>query len=309
MDQMFYYCFELDSLDLSGFRTENVENMYAMFYATALTSIDLSSFNTAKVQNMSDLFGCCHNLTTIDVSVLNTSNVTNMAGMFYDCAGLTSLDLTNFDTSNATDMSWMFHNCHNLTSLDISSFDVEKVENLTAMFEECWKLERIYCDPDDSWSGNLMNLQNDENMFNECYRLVGVCGELSTPYDPEFVDCMYAQPCSPQYGGYFTVPEMKCATPTLRYQDGQVLCACETEGVNYVYSVVPTSLSGTSTDGVIPLDIEFMVKVRAVREGYQSSDVATLHINLSDVGDFDGDGRITVTDITRMINLVLNAQQ
>ena len=252
-------------------------------------------------------FDCCHDLTSLDVSVLNTSNVTNMCGMFNDCVGLTTLDLTNFDTSNVTDMGWMFYNCHNLTSLDISSFDVEKVETLTSMFADCYKLERIYCAPGTEWPGSLYNLGDDSNMFLNCNHLVGVCGELSTPYNEQFVDCMYAQACSPNYGGYFTVPELKCATPVLTYSAGQVLCTCETPDVYYVYSIVPPSMSGTSLDGVITLDVDFRVDVRAVREGYQRSDVATLHVNLEDVGDFNGDGQLTITDVVTMINMVMSA--
>ena len=135
-----------------------------------------------------------------------------------------------------------------------------------------------------------------------------MCGDTNCPYDTEWLDNTYAKACTPLQPGYFTVPVLKCATPVLRYEGGTVQCSCETEDVYYVYSVVPTSMSGMSTDGVINLDIEYKVNVRAVREGYQTSEVASLTLNMSNVGDYNGDGRMDITDVTRLINLILNSK-
>lgn len=66
MREMFANCYELSSLDLSGFNTENVINMRGMFReCEVLTALDLSTFNTANVTDMSDMFLGCTALSTI----------------------------------------------------------------------------------------------------------------------------------------------------------------------------------------------------------------------------------------------------
>ena len=86
-------------------------------YCDGLTSLDLSSFNTQNVTDMYHMFYGCSGLTSLDLSSFNTQNVTDMRSMFDNCSGLTSLDLTPLDTSNVTSMESMFCNCSSLTTL------------------------------------------------------------------------------------------------------------------------------------------------------------------------------------------------
>ena len=135
LENMFYGCLSLTSLDLSNFDTSNVTNMAQMFYdCSSLTSLDLSNFNTSKVTRMYSLFENCRSLTNLNLSNFDTSNVTTMSKMFWYCRKLTSLDLSNFDTSNVTNMAQMFHSCKVLTNLNISNFDFTKVTNYAYMF-------------------------------------------------------------------------------------------------------------------------------------------------------------------------------
>ena len=97
----------------------------------------------------------------------------------------------------------------------------------------------------------------------------------------------------------------KCATPTITYANGKIRFACETEGVTYVYTITPTSSTGQSTDGLISLGTSFMVSVKAIRDDYEDSEMATTTVNLSQVGDLDGDGQLTVTDVTSLVNAIL----
>ena len=124
MDNMFYLCSGLASLDLSNFNTSNVTSMKWMFrYCSGLTSLDLSSFDTSKVtSSMSSMFDSCKNLTSLNLSGWNTSNITDMNYMFQNCSGLTSLDLSSFDTSKVTSMQNMFYNCSGLTELHWNNF-------------------------------------------------------------------------------------------------------------------------------------------------------------------------------------------
>ena len=90
MSYMFYYCWELSSLDLSKFNTENVTNMKYMFCdCRILSSLDLSNFYTAKVGDMSYMFSYCSTLTTIYGSdEFVTEEVYNSQNMFLRCKNL-----------------------------------------------------------------------------------------------------------------------------------------------------------------------------------------------------------------------------
>lgn len=159
MQDMFLGCWNLKSIDLSGFDTRNVCNMSSMFGSTPIQQLDvsmfdtsnvvnmagmfancenlqyldLSSFDTAKVDSMSSVFGNCYALSYIDLSSFNTQNVTDMNGLFYRCRSLQELDLSGFDTRNVKDMSWMFAAC-NMQQLDISGFSDDSLETVSGMF-------------------------------------------------------------------------------------------------------------------------------------------------------------------------------
>ena len=144
MSSMFYNCLKLTNLDLSGFNTSLVTNMYLMFYScVGLTSLDLSNFDTSQVTTLDSMFNSCSGLTEINITSFNTSKVTNIRSMFYHCTNLLSIDLSNFNTSQVTDMSYMFYNCVRLQELNLSSFDTSKVTSVEGMFQNCLRLKNL----------------------------------------------------------------------------------------------------------------------------------------------------------------------
>ena len=144
MSGMFYYCYNLTSLDVSSFNTSKVIDMSGMFkYCSGLTSLDVSSFDTSNVTQMYYMFYDCSGLESLTLSNFDTSNVTNMSYMFWSCSGLTSLDVSSFNTNMVTKMSSMFQNCANLESLDLSNFDTSKVTDMSNMFLHNAKLSTI----------------------------------------------------------------------------------------------------------------------------------------------------------------------
>ena len=157
--------------------TSNVTNMMDMFYyCSNLTSLDVSSFDTSNVADMVSLFAGCSSLTSLDLRSFDTSNVTLMGGMFEGCSNLTSLDVSSFDTSNVTNMSCMFGGCSSLTSLDVSSFDTPKVTVMAFMFEYCSSLT------------DLTLSSTMENLFdNACYG-VGTTTKPCTIHVPDGFD-------------------------------------------------------------------------------------------------------------------------
>ena len=147
-DSTAYWLFYLTNLtEISGIEnldTSNVTDMNNMFYeCSSLSSIDLSNFNTSNVTNMSGMFNRCSSLSSIDLSKFDTSNVKDMNAVFYNCTGLTSLDLSSFNTSNVTDMEMMFDGCSNLKTVNLQSFNTEKVTNMLQMFYRCESLESL----------------------------------------------------------------------------------------------------------------------------------------------------------------------
>ena len=161
MSRMFAASPELKTLDLSGFNTSKVKNITYMFYdAGKIEALDLSAFDTSNVTTMYGLFNGMLALKNLNISSFNTQNVTEMQEMFQYNSSLTSLDLSHFDTRKVTNMEWMFKEMSNVTSLDLSSFDTTKVTNMYGMFQSAAKLTNL------NVSGfNTSNVTNMGMMF------------------------------------------------------------------------------------------------------------------------------------------------
>ena len=75
-----------------GSNTSKVTNMNDMFWdCRGLTSLDLSGWDTSKVTSMNQMFKNCVKLETLDISGWDTSKVTNMLGMFNSCSKLKTI--------------------------------------------------------------------------------------------------------------------------------------------------------------------------------------------------------------------------
>ena len=106
---------------IENLKTDEVTNMYGMFYEIKDSGLDLSGFNTSKVTDMGLMFGSCENLLSVDVSSFNTSKVTNMDKMFKECRSLTSLDLSSFTFNSDCSTSEFLMSCSSLQTLIIPS--------------------------------------------------------------------------------------------------------------------------------------------------------------------------------------------
>ena len=87
---------------IENLKTPNVTDMYGMFWECwSLTSLNLSGFYTASVTDMGSMFAGCRALTTISVSSgWITSNVTNGQGMFEGCTSLVGGSGTTYNDNN-----------------------------------------------------------------------------------------------------------------------------------------------------------------------------------------------------------------
>jgi len=169
MNNMFYWCKQLYTLDITGFKTANVTKMNGMFDCCfELPSLNLSNINTAKVTDMSRMFWQCNQMEQIDLSKFNTAKVTNMSGMFTACISLTSLDLSTLNTASVTDMSDMFSTCSSLTTLDLSQLNTDQVNNMSGMFSYTPFTSL------DLTNFNTANVQNMNYMFQGCTDLTSL---------------------------------------------------------------------------------------------------------------------------------------
>lgn len=100
MDGMFNYCNDLQSVNLSGWDTNNVIQMPYMFQGTHLRTIDLSSFRTSQLQNTYGMFAYCNYLKEVNMSYFDMTNVNSCDDMFISCPSLhiLRLDNCNYDT-------------------------------------------------------------------------------------------------------------------------------------------------------------------------------------------------------------------
>ena len=77
------FCNMTELQGLEYLHTDAVEYMNNMFYGCSqLTSLDVSRFKTANVTDMSGMFSGCDNLSSLDLRNFDTSNVTDMNNMF-----------------------------------------------------------------------------------------------------------------------------------------------------------------------------------------------------------------------------------
>lgn len=172
MQNMFYYCKELTSLNVTNFNTENVTNMSGMFWlCNSISNINLSSFNTENVTDMSNMFCRCVWLNALDLSCFNTENVTNMSHMFDGCSyhsrsQMRTIDLSSFDTENVTTMREMFSNMVDLKTIDFGYFSTDNVTDMSRMFDYCVDLTEL-----DLSTFNTSNVVLMDSMFYNCKAL------------------------------------------------------------------------------------------------------------------------------------------
>ena len=188
MQEMFYYCSELEEINISGW---NVSLGYGSF--SCCDNLKKLNISGNKINCTLQSIGCLEELDVTNCEVgsnsfdgylftsnsylrvingietLDTSNVTNMQDWFDHCDSLTSLDLSNWDTSNVTNMSNMFSSTYGLISLDLRGWNTSNVTNMSNMFGGCDNLTSL-----DLRGWNTSNVTNMSNMFSGCDNLTSL---------------------------------------------------------------------------------------------------------------------------------------
>ncbi len=155
-----------ESLDLSEFDASNVTTMEEMFYRCEnLKTVNFGTMRTDALTNMKNMFILCSSLQAVDLSTFNTDKVTCMGGLFHSCEALQSVSLDGWNTSQTTDMSIMFVGCKSLSDFNfLANLDTQNVTTMVGMFAECEGFTDISFL--NNW--NVLNVESTANMFKKC---------------------------------------------------------------------------------------------------------------------------------------------
>ena len=254
---------------------------YSWFYnmQNLQTITGMSYLNTSEVTNMAYMFCGCEKMTSLDVSSFNTANVTDMNSMFRDCCVLSSLDVSNFNTANVTNIAYLFAFCEELTSLDLSSFNTSKVTNMSGLFVKCSSLTSLNLS-----SFNTSKVTNMSELFRGCNGLTSL--DVSnfntsnvTNMSSMFYDCTDLQ--TVYVGNDWSTAAVTQSTEMFFNCTSLVGGKGTTYHENHVDAAYAHIDGGPSNPGYF-----------TAKQDFQR-------------GDVNGDGNVTISDVTALIDLLL----
>ena len=242
-----------------------------------------------------EAFSHCYGLTSATIP----NSVTSIGDFaFAYCNGLTSVNIPNSVTSIGYEA---FVGCSNLTSVTIPN-SVTSIGD--EAFADCYGLTDVYCYAKEVPSTETY-VFNDSNIENATLHVPASAIDSYKETEP--------------WSGFGTIVaiegeepvEEKCATPSISYVGGKVTFSCDTEDVEYVCEVTfPNTLSGSGAKVTLS-DKTMLVKVYATKEGYKKSDTATKKIKILSgglQGDIDGNGTVTIADVTKLVNIIVEKE-
>ena len=251
------------------------------FYGcSGLTSITIPSSVTSLG---SDCFYGCRGLTSITIP----SSVTSLGGHCFDgCSGLASITIPSSVTlldnfcfqgcsgltsitipSSVTSLSYScFYGCSGLTSITIPS----SVTSLGySCFYGCSGIETVY------FKGKVP--KNTSQSEIPTTTIIKVPTEYLQDYKDAFDSSYkYIYGWDPDGTGDGTKPVTQCATPSISYESGKLMFACETTGAKYHYTITDTDIKSDalSENGEVSLSAAYNISVYATADGYKASDKA-----------------------------------
>ena len=242
----------------------------AFQYCSGLTSVTIPNSVTSIGYNA---FNGCSGLTSIEIP----NSVTSIGETaFRDCSGLTSVEIPNSVTRIN---SSAFVECSGLTSVTIGN-GVEYIGDQA--FAKCGELTDVYC---------LATTvpQTNVTAFNESYP------EYMTLHVPAEAINYYktTEPWS-NFGTIVTIEDIelnKCATPTVKYNNGKVSIECETEGAEFVTSVTNDYINTYYTSS-FELAAEYRVSVYATAAGHKNSETVNVTLCWIDNGGCNNENSV-----------------
>ena len=228
------------------------------YYCSGLTSITIPSSVTSLG---SHCFYYCSGLTSITIP----SSVTSLGYACFDgCSGLTSITIPSSVTSLD---DYCFSGCSGLTSITIPS----SVTSLGGYcFADCKNLETVY------FKGKKCN-SSYKYLYIPTTSIIKVPTEYLQEYKDAFgSDYKYIYAWNPDETGEDSKPVTQCSTPSISYESGKLMFACETTGAKYHYTITDTDIKSDalSENGEVSLSAAYNISVYATADGYKASDKA-----------------------------------
>ena len=225
---------------------------------SGLTSITIPSSVTSLGYYC---FYGCSGLTSITIP----SSVTSLSGYcFYGCSGLTSITIPSSVTSLGESC---FSDCSGLTSITIPSSVTSLGWNC---FQDCQNLETVY------FEGKYCR-SNYADLEIPTTCIIKVPTEYLQGYKDSFgSDYKYIYAWNPDETGDDNKPVTQCSTPSISYESGKLMFACETTGAKYHYTITDTDIKSDalSENGEVSLSAAYHISVYATADGYKASDKA-----------------------------------
>ena len=225
---------------------------------SGLTSITIPSSVTSLGERC---FSGCSGLTSITIP----SSVTSLGeACFAYCSGLTSITIPSSVTSLGGSC---FAYCSRLTSITIPSSVTSLGE---ACFEYCQNLETVY------FEGKYCK-SNYADLKIPTISIIKVPTEYLQGYKDSFgPDYKYIYAWNPGETGEDNKPVTQCSTPSISYESGKLMFACETTGAKYHYTITDTDIKSDalSENGDVSLSAAYKISVYATADGYKASDKA-----------------------------------
>ena len=224
----------------------------------SLTSITIPSSVTSLGEFC---FVNCSGLTSITIP----SSVTSLGwSCFSGCSGLTSITIPSSVTSLGESC---FEGCSGLTSITIPS-SVTSLGNYCFLY--CQKLESVY------FEGKYCK-SNYEDLNIPTTSIIKVPAKYLQGYKNAFgSDYKYIYAWNPDETGDDNKPVTQCSTPSISYESGKLMFACETTGAKYYYTITDTDIKSDalSENGEVSLSAAYNISVYATADGYKASDKA-----------------------------------
>ena len=255
-DCCFYGCSGLTSITIPSSVTSL--GMRCFCNCIGLTSITIpSSVTSLGIQ----CFWGCSGLPSITIP----SSVTSLGVQcFWGCSGLTSITIPSSVTSLGVQCFW---GCSGLPSITIPS-------SVTSLDESCFygckNLETVY------FKGKKCN-SSYKDLDIPTTSIIKVPTEYLQDYKNAFgPNYQYIYAWNPDETGEDNKPVTQCSTPSISYESGKLMFACETTGAKYHYTITDTDIKSDalSENGEVSLSAAYNISVYATADGYKASDKA-----------------------------------
>ena len=255
-ESCFYGCSGLTSITIPSSVTSLGERCFSD--CSGLTSITIPS----SVTLLGDYcFSFCSGLTSVTIP----SSVTSLGwDCFEGCSGLTSITIPSSVTFLGASC---FKDCIGLTSITIPS-SVYSLGNYC--FSNCKNLETVY------FEGKYCK-SNYADLWIPTTSIIKVPTEYLQGYKDAFgPDYQYIYAWNPDETGDDNKPVTQCSTPSISYESGKLMFACETTGAKYHYTITDTDIKSDalSENGEVSLSAAYNISVYATADGYKASDKA-----------------------------------